>query len=166
MLEIRPWAGEHGFYYYSHFEKSKTMKHIIFLILSLLPLLAFSQLQYISEKMTVPEYGLAQNKIMSSKTVLELSWQEELQHTRYCLGNYRKEKLTGIWMTVGGGVLAGVSTGLYESDVIDSDIASIGYIAGGVSVITGYVLQITCNRWLKKAAIGPANSGIGVKVSF
>lgn len=142
------------------------MKHTILLLLVLIPLLSFSQLKFTGEKLTFPEHELIQSKIMSSKSALELSWQDELQHTRYCLGNYRKEKLTGIWMTVGGGVLAGLSTGLYESGVIDSDVASIGYIAGGVSVITGYVLQITCNRWLKKAAIGPADSGIGVKVLF
>lgn len=138
------------------------MKKIILFAIAIFPLVAFGQIQFDKKDAEM----LKATSKYPLKQSLELTWQDEIQHTRYCLGQYRKEKLSGLWLTVGGGITAGLATGLYQADVIDETPAFIGYTAGGAMMITGYVMQLTCNRWLKKAAIGPADSGIGVKVSF
>ncbi len=139
------------------------MKNIILIILVVLPIATFSQTSYENDKANDLQIQLSE---FNSMQVNEATWQDEVRKIRYCLSKYRSKKLTGIWLTVGGGFLAGLSTGLYQYGTIDENIANIGYIGGGISIVAGYVLQITCNRWLKKAAIGPADTGIGVKVSF
>lgn len=90
----------------------------------------------------------------------------ELSHTRECLMNYRREKLTGFWMTIGGGVIVGASLTMYNNGDLSEESASIGYWGGGIMMITGEVLQLTCNKWLKSAYFGPSDNGIGLKVRF
>jgi hypothetical protein len=90
----------------------------------------------------------------------------EILHTRMCLMNYRREKLTGIWLTIGGGVIAGASSALYQNGDLNVNSAEIGYLSGGLIMLTGEIMQLTCNKWLKRAYIGPVGSGIGIKYKF
>lgn len=90
----------------------------------------------------------------------------ELSHTRYCLMNYRREKLTGIWLMIGGSTLAATTATIYGAGDVPEEVALIGYVAGGLMGITGEIMLLTCNRWLKKAYFGPADSGIGIKFTF
>ena len=139
------------------------MKKLIILLLLALPGFVYSNISTEDEKSEFQKF----ENVKSSETLTpEVNMEDEIRHLRYCIGKYRKEKVTGIWLTLGGAFTAGLATGLYQTDVIDEKAASIIYIGGGVSVITGYVMQLTCNRWLKKASFGPADSGIGVKISF
>ena len=142
------------------------MKLIYLFFFLLIPLLGLAQMS--NSRYSEPDYReiLSPNTISQSVDPISPAISAEIEHLRYCLKNYRKEKLTGTWLTIGGGFIAGLATGLYQNDVIDENTAGIVYIGGGVMVITGYVMQITCNRWLKKASIGPADSGIGLKVKF
>lgn len=140
------------------------MKKNILFIIVILPIVVFSQTSFNGNEMKFNEFQLSTNTQLSEG--LNTNVEEDIRHLRYCIGKYRKEKMTGIYLTLGGLVTAGLATGLYQSGTLDENTASIIYIGGGVMFISGFVMQITCNRWLKKAAIGPADSGIGLKVSF
>lgn len=96
----------------------------------------------------------------------DMDYEKELLHIRSSLMKYRREKLTGIWLTIGGGFVYGLSVGLYEADVLDEDGAAVVLITGGLLAISGYILQLTSNRWLKQAYLGPTRSGIGLGLNF
>ncbi len=96
----------------------------------------------------------------------DMDYQRELLHIRNSLMKYRREKLTGIWLTIGGGFVYGLSVGLYQADVLDEDGAAVVLITGGLMGISGYILQLTSNRWLKQAYLGPTRSGIGLGMNF
>lgn len=139
------------------------MKKLFILLLLVLPCSVYSNVNAEGEKNEFQKFEYVKSPETLSP---EINVDDEIRHLRYCISKYRKEKVTGIWLTIGGAFTAGLATGLYQTDVIDETAASIIYIGGGVSVVTGYVMQLTCNRWLKKASFGPADSGVGVKISF
>ena len=139
------------------------MKKIFFVLFVILPIFAFSHNGINDNKVELKKNQLS---IQSSFFNTQPNLENDIQHLRYCIGKYRKEKVTGICLTLGGAFTAGLASGLYLYDVIDETTASIVYLGGGVAVISGYVMQLTCNRWLKKASFGPSDSGIGVKLSF
>ena len=139
------------------------MTRILLIILVLFPALVFSQTNFSGNQTTFNENQPFEKASLANDIV---NIEDDIQHLRYCIGKYRKEKVTGIYLTLGGAFTAGLASGFYLYDVIDETTASIVYLGGGVAVISGYVMQLTCNRWLKKAALSPADSGIGVKLSF
>ncbi len=96
----------------------------------------------------------------------DMDYEKELLHIRNSLMKYRREKLTGIWLTIGGGFVYGLSVGLYEADVLDEDGAAVVLITGGLLAISGSILQLTSNRWLRQAYLGPTRSGIGLGLNF
>ena len=139
------------------------MKKIFLVLFVILPIFAFSHNGINDNKV---EFKKNQLSIQSAFFNTQPNLENDIQHLRYCIGKYRKEKVTGIYLTLGGAFTAGLASGLYQYDVIDETTSSIVYLGGGVAIISGYVMQLTCNRWLKKAALSPADSGIGVKLSF
>jgi hypothetical protein len=96
----------------------------------------------------------------------DLDYEKEILHIRNSLMKYRREKLTGIWLTIGGGLVYGMSVGLYEAEVLDEDGAAVVLITGGLLAISGSILQLTSNRWLKQAYLGPTRSGIGLGLNL
>lgn len=140
------------------------MRHFIFIAIAIFPMLVFAE---------PPKDQNYQDLKVESHSVYNFQAQlndsqvaDELRHLKYCLNKYRQDKLTGFWLTVGGSFTAALSVSLYQYDVIGQETAAIGYIAGGVSMVTGGVMQLISHRWLKKAYLGPTGSGIGLAINF
>ncbi len=140
------------------------MKNLVFLLVFLLPGMITAQMS--SNDVMGSSYLLISNAPKSELQVRDLNYQDEIKHLRYCLGKYRQEKLTGFWLTAGGSFTAALSVSLYRYDVINQETAAIGYIAGGVSMVSGGVMQLISHRWLKKAYMGPSGSGFAIGLNF
>jgi hypothetical protein len=82
-----------------------------------------------------------------------------INHISYCLQNYRKEQLIGVWTGIAG---AGVATIGAFSDSPETAIA------GGVIALSGFVIQMRSYRWLKQAYVVPIEKGLtaGIKIKF
>jgi len=90
-----------------------------------------------------------------------ISTADELDYMRSCLGKYYKVRQAGFIFTGLSVVVAGASVGIKEESNRNSALA----VAGG-SAVVGMIAYISAEKWLKKASIKPADSGIGLKFEF
>lgn len=82
-----------------------------------------------------------------------------IDHTAYCLQNFRREQLVGIATQIGGGCVMAISA--------FSKVEEIMYV-GGVMVLTGFIFQMRSYRWLNQAYVYPIENGlsVGIKLKF
>lgn len=121
------------------------MKKLMFILLLMLPVCAFSQ----TESMNMSDTSMVAKKY-------------ELDYMRYCLKNYYKQRQIGITLVASGTTVSMLSLGLIDPEKNQKEIALIG---GGVALI-GSLIMLDADKWIKHASIEPSTSGVGFKINF
>lgn len=90
------------------------------------------------------------------------SYEQEITHIRYCTYKMNDELKTSYALLIGGFAIASVPTigercGMWN--VGDVDHKKFFVIVGGISSLSGLILFIDSNKWLKYIAIGPKGMG-------
>jgi hypothetical protein len=107
----------------------------------------------------------AQNKDSLSSSNPNLDYRYQIDHIRYCAGQYNKQIMTGYKVAYSGvGVI--LASSLIASNVKNhsDDVMIVGSIFGGILVLAGTREIIRSNKWMKKIYVGP--NGIGIKYNF
>ena len=94
-----------------------------------------------------------------------IEYQYQIDHIRYCAGQYNKQIMTGYKVAYSGvGVI--LVSALIASNVKDhsKDIMVVGSIFGGILTLAGTTEIIRSNKWMKRIYLGP--NGIGIKYNF
>lgn len=101
-----------------------------------------------------------------SNPTQNMDYQYQIDHIRYCAGQYNKQIKNG-YISIGVGVVfSSVSTLLstkFDSNSSKNVIIG-GSIVGGILALVGTIEIIDANKWMKKMYIGP--NGIGIKYNF
>lgn len=107
----------------------------------------------------------AQNKDSLSSSNPNMDYQYQIDHIRYCAGQYNKQIMVGYKVAYSGvGVI--LASSLIASNVKNhsDDVMIAGSIFGGILVLAGTREIIRSNKWMKKIYVGP--NGIGIKYNF
>jgi hypothetical protein len=87
---------------------------------------------------------------------------KELDHMRFCFNKFANVHTAGTIMIGSGIFIAAITTIGYKNN----ENAIYGYcISAGLGVI-GWIVQETSFGWMKRAALKPADNGIGIKVNL
>lgn len=108
----------------------------------------------------------AQEKDSISNLNFEYQYQYQIDHIRYCAGEYNKQ-ITNGYISIGVGVMyCSVSTLLSTNfdSKMSKNVIMGGCIVGGILSLVGTIEIIDANKWMKKMYIGP--NSIGIKYNF
>lgn len=107
----------------------------------------------------------AQEKDSISVSKPNLDYQYQIDHIRYCAGEYNKQITNGYKVAYSGVGVILVSS-LVASNVKEygNHVMIVGSIFGGILTLAGTAEIIKSNKWMKKMYIGP--NGIGIKYNF
>ncbi len=82
----------------------------------------------------------------------------QIDHLRYCMKRYGKQKNIAYMFQVAGMLTAVGGASQYEME-------GLIYVGGGLAIV-GTIMQITAEKWMKIAHIGPTEHGFGIKYKF
>jgi hypothetical protein len=100
-------------------------------------------------------------KCQEKQDTLKLAKEYEIEYIRLCLNEYHNERHTAICLGFAG--FAFTSGSYFVNDNISRYTFSI---MGGLTSLAGFILILDAEKWIKRIAIKPSTTGLGVKVTF
>jgi hypothetical protein len=82
---------------------------------------------------------------------------QSILFTNYCLNRFRVQQLTGIGLSIAGGIIAASGASLENPEVM---------LIGGAVSLGGFVVSINSYKWLRRAYVFPTNKGVAVGINF
>jgi hypothetical protein len=105
----------------------------------------------------------SQNKVNESNTIMmtydakiDDPYKYEIDHIRYCAWKYNREVMTGYTFSIASCLVLGIGIAVEDSKVPEIMGLGLG--------LTGAILVIDSNKWMKRMYIGP--NGAGIKYNF
>lgn len=102
-------------------------------------------------------FKIPEKKEVSTIEIDQKTINESILFTNYCLNKFRVQQLTGIGLSIAGGVIAASGASLENPEVM---------LIGGAVSLGGFIVSINSYKWLKRAYVYPTNKGIAVGINF
>lgn len=96
-------------------------------------------------------------KATQADTIL---YKTDIVKVQYCLGNYYQQRQTGLIMSLLGASISTVSIFAINNSEKAKEIASV---VGGLIGVTGFIITIDAEKWLKRASISISPTSLKIK---
>ena len=116
-------------------------------------------LNFCTLKAQIQPYTLKQKYITNGDSI---RLKKELDHMRFCFNKFSNVHTAGT-IIIGSGIFA---TAITYIGYRDKENAIYGYCIGAGLGVIGWIVQETSFGWMKRAALKPADNGIGLKVNL
>ena len=97
----------------------------------------------------------AKEDTLAVKSLMYRQLSGEIEHLRYCMGKYHKQKMTGYYFGFSAIGIGACGVAVDEPSVL---------IGSGVLGLVGLIISVDSEKWLKKASLTPY--GLGLKYTF
>jgi len=103
-------------------------------------------------------YNTAPQKSPKSDSAL---FKSDIEKIQFCLGSYQQQRQTALIVTLLGSSIAAISVLALDNA---PQAQTAGTYAGGIIAVTGIIINIDAEKWLRKASI--SISPTSLKINF
>mgnify|MGYP003585285849 CR=1 FL=1 len=96
-----------------------------------------------------------------NKSTVDLKQTDDVQYLRNCLGKYYKVRQSARVFS-----FVSIASAGYSLTLNDEDKRNQVLYVSGASALIAIIGNISAEKWLKRASLKPADSGLGVKFEF